>query len=58
MRHVARWGASCGAVGRGAPSAVATTLRTCAHVLPSQRVALADKMESLLLGSEVQEKSG
>jgi integrase len=36
---------------------VATTLRTYAHVLPSQRVALADKMESLLLG-EVQEKSG
>jgi integrase len=36
---------------------VATTLRTYAHVLPSQRVALADKMESLLL-DEVQEKSG
>jgi integrase len=37
---------------------VATTLRTYAHVLPSQRVALADKMESLLLACEVQEKSG
>jgi integrase len=28
---------------------VATTLRVYAHVMPSQRVALADKMESLLL---------